>query len=59
MISIDRTDIRLLTGMQLGGFAFIGEGIPVGLGAAYAIKYRHVSVSHPFAMWHLLNVLPI
>lgn len=25
----------------LGGFAFIGEGIPVGLGAAFAIKYKH------------------
>ena len=24
----------------LGGFAFIGEGIPIGLGAAFAIKYR-------------------
>lgn len=24
----------------LGGFAFIGEGIPVGLGAAYGIAYR-------------------
>ena len=24
----------------LGGFAFIGEGIPVGLGAAFQIKYR-------------------
>ena len=29
--------------MQLGGFAFIGEGIPIGLGAAYKIKYRRVS----------------
>ena len=27
---------------QLGGFAFIGEGIPIGLGAAYKIKYRRV-----------------
>jgi pyruvate dehydrogenase E1 component alpha subunit len=25
---------------QLGGFAFIGEGIPIGLGAAFQIKYR-------------------
>ncbi|KAK9804916.1 hypothetical protein WJX72_011858 [[Myrmecia] bisecta] len=24
----------------LGGFAFIGEGIPVGLGAAFQVKYR-------------------
>ena len=24
----------------LGGFAFIGEGIPIGLGAAFQIKYR-------------------
>lgn len=24
----------------LGGFAFIGEGIPIGLGAAYKIKYK-------------------
>ena len=29
--------------MQLGGFAFIGEGIPIGLGAAFQIKYRKVS----------------
>ena len=28
--------------MQLGGFAFIGEGIPIGLGAAFQIKYRKV-----------------
>ena len=28
--------------MQLGGFAFIGEGIPIGLGAAYKIKYKRV-----------------
>eukprot|EP00210_Caulerpa_lentillifera_P000118 g113.t1 len=26
--------------VKLGGFAFIGEGIPVGLGAAFQIKYR-------------------
>lgn len=24
----------------LGGYAFIGEGIPVGLGAAFQSKYR-------------------
>ena len=30
--------------VQLGGFAFIGEGIPIGLGAAYKIKYRRVSL---------------
>lgn len=24
----------------LGGFAFIGEGIPIGLGAAFQSKYR-------------------
>ena len=29
-------------GVQLGGFAFIGEGIPVGLGAAYRVKYMRV-----------------
>ena len=27
---------------QLGGFAFIGEGIPVGLGAAFRSKYLRV-----------------
>ena len=32
--------------MQLGGFAFIGEGIPVGLGAAFRSKYQRVSISH-------------
>ena len=31
--------------LQLGGFAFIGEGIPVGLGAAYRIKYAKVGPS--------------
>ena len=29
-----------LPGMQLGGYAFIGEGIPVGLGAAFQIAYN-------------------
>ena len=29
--------------LQLGGFAFIGEGIPVGLGAAFRAKYMRVS----------------
>jgi pyruvate dehydrogenase E1 component alpha subunit len=24
----------------LGGYAFIGEGIPIGLGAAFQSKYR-------------------
>ena len=28
--------------MQLGGFAFIGEGIPIGLGAAFQVRYRKV-----------------
>ena len=28
--------------LQLGGFAFIGEGIPVGLGAAFRVKYAKV-----------------
>ena len=28
---------------QLGGYAFIGEGIPIGLGAAFQSKYRKVS----------------
>ena len=28
--------------VQLGGFAFIGEGIPVGLGAAFRSKYLRV-----------------
>ena len=31
---------RLL--LQLGGYAFIGEGIPVGLGAAFQIAYQQV-----------------
>lgn len=31
--------------VQLGGFAFIGEGIPIGLGAAFQAKYRRVSWS--------------
>ncbi len=26
----------------LGGYAFIGEGIPIGLGAAFQSKYRFV-----------------
>ena len=26
--------------VQLGGYAFIGEGIPVGLGAAFQIAYQ-------------------
>lgn len=30
--------------LQLGGFAFIGEGIPVGLGAAFRSKYQRVSL---------------
>lgn len=30
-------------GLQLGGFAFIGEGIPIGLGAAFKVKYKRVS----------------
>ena len=33
--------------MQLGGFAFIGEGIPIGLGAAYRTKYAKVGCSCP------------
>ena len=28
--------------MQLGGYAFIGEGIPIGLGAAFQVRYRRV-----------------
>lgn len=28
--------------LQLGGFAFIGEGIPIGLGAAFRCKYMKV-----------------
>ena len=31
----------------LGGFAFIGEGIPVALGAAFASKYRNVAMNEP------------
>ena len=31
--------------LQLGGFAFIGEGIPIGLGAAFKIKYKKVCVA--------------
>lgn len=30
--------------MQLGGFAFIGEGIPVGLGAAFRVRYQKDAV---------------
>lgn len=34
------TPARLpLPSPQLGGYAFIGEGIPVGLGAAFQIAY--------------------
>ena len=33
--------------LQLGGFAFIGEGIPIGLGAAFQSRYR--KVDHPFS----------
>ncbi len=29
---------------QLGGYAFIGEGIPVGLGAAFQVAYRRRSL---------------
>jgi pyruvate dehydrogenase E1 component alpha subunit len=25
--------------LQLGGYAFIGEGIPIGLGAAFQVAY--------------------
>jgi hypothetical protein len=38
--------------MQLGGFAFIGEGIPIGLGAAFQIRYRRVRRS---AGQHILS----
>jgi hypothetical protein len=34
---------------QLGGFAFIGEGIPVGLGAAFRSKYLRVGALNPEA----------
>ena len=37
--------------LQLGGFAFIGEGIPIGLGAAYKIKYKRVRCC--FALCHM------
>ncbi|RZM79013.1 pyruvate dehydrogenase (acetyl-transferring) E1 component subunit alpha [Leptolyngbya iicbica] len=33
----------------LGGFAFIGEGIPVALGAAYQSHYRRVALGDPSA----------
>jgi pyruvate dehydrogenase E1 component alpha subunit len=33
----------------LGGFAFIGEGIPVALGAAYQSHYRRVALGDPNA----------
>ena len=33
----------------LGGFAFIGEGIPVALGAAYQAHYRRVALGDPSA----------
>jgi pyruvate dehydrogenase E1 component alpha subunit len=33
----------------LGGFAFIGEGIPVALGAAYQSHYRRVALGNPDA----------
>ena len=45
---VRRQLIRLPT-VQLGGFAFIGEGIPIGLGAAYKIKYMKVSSQLQFA----------
>ena len=38
-----RRQLTRLPTVQLGGFAFIGEGIPIGLGAAYKIKYMKVS----------------
>ena len=41
--------------VQLGGFAFIGEGIPIGLGAAYKIKYRRVSLRCIHLVWHHLS----
>jgi hypothetical protein len=36
-----------LNDAQLGGYAFIGEGIPIGLGAAFQSKYRRVSAARP------------
>jgi pyruvate dehydrogenase E1 component alpha subunit len=32
---------------MLGGFAFIGEGIPVALGAAYQSRYRKMPWASP------------
>lgn len=43
--------------LQLGGFAFIGEGIPIGLGAAFQIKYKKVSTSYVVLEVLLLAVI--
>jgi hypothetical protein len=37
---------------QLGGYAFIGEGIPVGLGAAFTSAYKKVRRA---SCWHALH----
>lgn len=42
--------------LQLGGFAFIGEGIPIGLGAAFRSKYIRASV---VLLPRLYAVLPL
>ena len=42
--------------LQLGGFAFIGEGIPVGLGAAFKTKYMKVSLLSSLPTSMLLHV---
>ena len=51
-----------LNRLQLGGFAFIGEGIPIGLGAAFQVAYRKVrrllsSGKMPLALDALQNVV--
>ena len=33
----------------LGGYAFIGEGIPIGVGAAFQSAYKWVLAAH----WHV------
>lgn len=48
--------------LQLGGFAFIGEGIPVGLGAAFRCKYmkvRDLSLCPllPVKLWNITDTV--
>ncbi len=41
-LMLTRVHLCLHVCVQLGGYAFIGEGIPVGLGAAFQIAYKCV-----------------